>query len=66
MSAPLVPEVLWEAVEPLLPRKPPKPRGGRPRVPDRAALGGIIFARRTGCPWRLRDWQEARVWEWLH
>ena len=22
-------------------------------VPDRAALGGIIFVLRTGCPWRL-------------
>ena len=53
MSAPLVPDTLWEAIEPLLPAEPPKPKGGRPRVPDRAALGGIIFVLRTGCPWRL-------------
>ena len=79
----LVPDDLWEAIEPLLPKEPPKPKGGRPRVPDRAALGGIIFVLRTGCPWRLlpkelgcgsgttcwrrlRDWQEAGVWERLH
>jgi transposase len=79
----LVPDNLWEAIEPLLPIEPPKPKGGRPRVPDRAALGGIIFVLRTGCPWRLlpsalgcgsgttcwrrlRDWQEAGVWERLH
>jgi transposase len=79
----LVPDALWEAIEPLLPKEPPKPKGGRPRVPDRAALGGIIFALRTGCPWRLlpkglgygsgttcwrrlRDWQEAGVWQRLH
>jgi transposase len=53
MVEPLVTDDLWEAVEPLLPTEPPKPKGGRPRVPDRAALGGIIFVLRTGCPWRL-------------
>ena len=80
---PLVPDDLWEAIEPLLPKEPPKAKGGRPRVPDRAALGGIVFVLRTGCPWRLlpkelgcgsgvtcwrrlRDWQEAGVWERLH
>src|SRR5918998_867129 len=49
----LVPDVLWEAIEPLLPREQPKPKGGRPPVPDRAALGGIVFVLRSGCPWRL-------------
>src|SRR5215211_2496209 len=52
-NSPLVSDDLWEAIEPLLPKEPPKPKGGRPRVPDRAALGGIIFVLRTGCPWRL-------------
>jgi len=53
MSTPLVPDDLWEAIEPLLPNEPPKPKGGRPRGPDRAALAGIVFVLRTGCPWRL-------------
>src|SRR5215208_8531879 len=53
MNQPLVPNDLWEAIEPLLPKELPKPRGGRPRIPDRAALAGIVFVRRTGCPWRL-------------
>ena len=48
-NPPLVPDNLWEAIEPLLPKEPPKPRGGRPRVPARAALAGIIFVLRTGC-----------------
>ena len=52
MSARLVPGDLWEAIEPLLPEEPPKPNGGRPRVADRAALGGIVFVLRTGCPSR--------------
>src|SRR4051812_36957596 len=45
--------ILWEAIEPLLPKEPAKPKGGRPRVPDCATLGGVIFVLRTGCPWRL-------------
>src|SRR5215217_6910356 len=49
----LVCDDLWEAIEPLLPKEPPKPKGGRPRVSDRAALGGIVLVLRTGCPWRL-------------
>jgi transposase len=82
-TAPLVSNDLWEAVEPLLPKASLKPKGGRPQVPDRAALSGIVFVLRTGCPWRmlpkelgcgsgwtcwrrLRDWQEASVWERLH
>jgi hypothetical protein len=36
----LVPDDLWAAVELLLPRERPKPKGGRPRASDRAALGG--------------------------
>jgi Putative transposase of IS4/5 family (DUF4096) len=48
----LVPEQLWQAIEPLLP--PPPPRyGGRPRVDDRAALAGIVYQLHTGIPWRL-------------
>ena len=83
MSKPLVSDALWEIIEPLLPPEPPKPKGGRPRVPDRAALSGIIFVLKSGLPWdmlpqemgcgsgitcwrRLRDWQQAGVWERLH
>jgi transposase len=83
MSELLVSDALWEAIAPLLPQEPAKPKGGRPRIPDRAALAGIIFVLRTSCPWRLlprelgcgsgttcwrrlRDWQEAGVWEQLH
>jgi transposase len=47
----LVPDQLWQAIQPLLPT--PSPRyGGRPRVDDRAALAGIIYQLRTGVPWR--------------
>lgn len=53
MSTPLVPDELWAIVEPLLPEERPKPKGGRPRVPNRACLTGIIFVLKTGLPWEL-------------
>ena len=78
----LVPDDLWAVVEPLLPRERPKPRGGRPRAPDRAALAGILFVLRTGIQWhevptelgccgktcwrRLGEWHAAGVWSRLH
>jgi transposase len=53
----LVPERLWQAIQPLLPV--PAPRyGGRPRVDDRAALAGIVYQLRTGVPWRLLPTRE--------
>jgi transposase len=48
----LVPEQLWQAIQPLLP-VPAARYGGRPRVDDRAALAGIVYQLRTGVPWRL-------------
>ncbi|MDP9370489.1 MAG: transposase, partial [Chloroflexota bacterium] len=53
MSKPLVSDDLWAIVEPLLPAEPTKPKGGRPRVPDRACLTGIVFVLKTGIPWEL-------------
>ena len=83
MAKQLVSDELWELIEPILPPEPPKPKGGRPRIPDRQALIGILFVLKTGMAWedlpqemgcgsgmtcwrRLRDWQNARVWERIH
>ena len=52
MAYQLVSDELWNQIEPLLPRERPKPKGGRPRVADRACLTGIVFVLRTGSPWR--------------
>ena len=41
MAKELVTDQLWEIIEPLLPPEEPKPKGSRPRVPDRAALTGL-------------------------
>jgi transposase len=53
MGKELVSEELWEAIEPLLPSEPPKPKGGRPRVPNRAALAGIVFVLKSAIPWEM-------------
>ena len=83
MAKELVSDELWNTIELLLPEDPPKPKGARPRVDDRAALAGIIFVLKSGIPWemlpqemgcgsgvtcwrRLREWQDAGVWERLH
>ncbi len=47
-----VPEALWRQIKPLLPVEPPKPKGSRPRVPDRVALAGMLYRVRTGCQWK--------------
>ena len=73
MAKPIVSDELWSMVAPLLPHEPPKPKGGRPRLADRAALTGIIFVLRTGIPWELLPpemgcgsgmtcWRRLRAW----
>jgi transposase len=74
MGKRLVTDELWEAIEPLLPPEPPKLKGGRPRVPDRAVLTGIIFVLKSGIPWEMLPqemgcgsgstcWRRLREWE---
>ena len=53
LSKALVSDALRAVVEPLLPPEPAKPKGGRPRMPDRACLAGIIFVLRSGIPWEM-------------
>jgi transposase len=74
MAKPLVSDELWALVAPLLPPEPPKPKGGRPRIPDRAALSGIIFVLKSGIPWEMLPqelgcgsgvtcWRRLRDWQ---
>ena len=66
----------WRKIEPLIPKKPIGPKGGRPRVDDRLVFEGILWILRTGARWkdlperypnpstcwrRLREWYETDV-----
>ena len=74
MAKPVLSEELWQVISPLLPPEPPKPKGGRPRVPDRASLTGILYVLRTGIPWEylpremgcgsgMTCWRRLRDWQ---
>ena len=74
MAKELVPDELWMVIDPLLPPEPPKPNGGRLRVPDRAALAGIIYVLKSGIPWGMLPkelgfgsgvtcWRRLRDWQ---
>ena len=53
MGQTLVPDGLWEIVEPLLPAQPERPQGGGTRhVDDRAVFTAIVYVLTTGCAWR--------------
>jgi transposase len=78
----LLPDGLWWAVEPLLPKHPRSPRGGRPRQNDRACLEAILYVLQGGIAWRLvprdfgvsyptcwrrfHEWSQAGVWDKVH
>jgi transposase len=76
MAKPLLPDELWERIEPLLP--PPKPRRlrfpGRKPIDNRKALTGILFVLKTGIPWEdlprelgcgsgMTCWRRLRDWQ---
>jgi transposase len=56
MATPLVPDALWNLIEPFLPTPKTKPQGGRPRLGDRACLQGVLLVLRSGVPWRMLPW----------
>ncbi len=71
---PLVTDELWEMVAPLLPRRRPQPKGGRPWVDDRATLNGILYVLRMDILWKLLPtglgygsgvtcWRRLREWQ---
>jgi len=73
----LLTEGQWEKIRPLLPKRPRRLRGGRPRADDPKVPEGILWILRSGARWqdlpqefpspstcwrRLRDWEEQEVW----
>ncbi len=44
---------LWDKIEDLLPYEKPKNTVGRPAIPFRKVLNGILYVLRTGCQWKM-------------
>lgn len=70
----LVSDELWAVIESLLPNQRRSRKGGRPPVPNRAALTGILFVLQTGIPWAylpremgcgsgVTCWRRLRAWQ---
>ena len=74
MAKPILSDELWTVIEPLLPVHTPSPKGGSPRLSDRAALTGILHVLHTGIPWEylpkelgcgcgMTYWRRLREWQ---
>ena len=75
MAKPILDDELWAVIAPILPPDDaPKPQGGRPPVPNRAALTGILFVLLTGIQWEylpqemgcgsgMTCWRRLRDWQ---
>lgn len=74
MAKEILTDEFWGIVEPLIPKPPPRPKGGRPRVSDKAALRGILHVLATGLSWEylplemgcgsgMTCWRRLRDWQ---
>jgi transposase len=75
MAKPIVSDELWSRIEPLIPKRQQRSAlGGRPPLPDRAVLTGILFVLKTGIPWEdlpqemncgsgMTCWRRLRDWQ---
>ena len=48
-----IPDKLWNEIRLILPKEKPFKTVGRPIVPYRKALDGILYVLRTGCQWKM-------------
>lgn len=75
-----VPDALWERIDLVIPIYPSSRQGGRPRLPMRRIVGGILYVLATGCQWKamprefgsgsaihayFQEWAESGVFEEL-
>jgi transposase len=75
-----IPEALWERLDLVIPVYQSSGKGGRPRLPMRNVVGGILYVLATGCQWKampkqfgsgsaihayFQEWVECGVFEEL-
>lgn len=47
-----IPDALWERIDLVIPIYKRSCKGGRPRLPMRNVVGGILYVLATGCQWK--------------
>ena len=73
-----LPDAMWEHIEPLLPPEKSPGTPGRPVVPFRKVVNGVLYVLRTGCQWkavpdqygsgstvhrRFQEWTQAGIFD---
>ena len=48
-----IPDELWDEIVSVLPKEKPENAVGRPIVPFRKVMDGIMYVLRTGCQWKM-------------
>ena len=48
-----IPDELWDKIVTVLPREKPGNAVGRPIVPFRKVMDGVMYVLRTGCQWKM-------------
>ena len=48
-----IPDELWDEIRIILPKEKPPKTIGRPIVPFRKVLEGVLYILRTGCQWKM-------------
>jgi transposase len=48
-----IPDKLWDTISPILPDEKPNNTIGRPVIPYRKVMDGIVYVLRTGCQWKM-------------
>lgn len=56
-----IPDSLWERIELVLPIYKTSCKGGRPRLPLRQVVNGILYVLYTGCQWKAMPRQGNRI-----
>jgi transposase len=48
-----IPDELWDKIKSIFPKEKPLKTVGRPIVPYRKVIDGILYILRTGCQWKM-------------
>lgn len=75
-----IPDALWDRIDLVIPIYQSSRKGGRPRLPMRNVVGGILYVLATGCQWKamprefgsgsaihayFQEWAESGIFEEL-